>query len=100
MTATTLEVNIPWANGAMTFALPASAENDAQKDLIACVGAHYGFTRQEYVDWVWENFSSQCSAITAQGMRCRNIVTGCRQIDIWRWKERRGAYCRVHEDGT
>ena len=58
-----------------------------------------GVTLSEYLQWKEEGFSVQCSANTAKGKRCKNIVTGGSMVMPLVWASLTGNYCDKHENG-
>ncbi|WP_157834639.1 hypothetical protein [Oceanospirillum beijerinckii] len=53
----------------------------------------------DYHNKVSEGYNAQCSANTAKGKRCKNIVSGGHMVSLEKWAELTGQYCEVHEQG-
>lgn len=54
-------------------------------------------TINDYHNWISEGYNVQCSANTAKGKRCKNIVSGGHMVSLEKWAELTGQYCEVHE---
>lgn len=57
-------------------------------------------SRSDYVQWLEEDQSVRCSALTRSKKRCKQIVRGGLQVTPTKWAEMHGHYCAFHEDGT
>lgn len=54
-------------------------------------------TISDYHNWVNEEYNVQCSANTAKGKRCKNIVSGGHMVSLEKWAKLTGQYCELHE---
>jgi hypothetical protein len=57
---------------------------------------HYGVSKAEYIGWHKSGFCARCSALTAAGKPCKNVVLDGSFVSPKEWVELLGGYCHVH----
>jgi hypothetical protein len=57
-------------------------------------------SKSDYVQWLEENQSVRCSALTRSKKRCKQILRGGLQVTPTKWADMHGNYCFFHEDET
>lgn len=82
----------------MTYLSPELAEYETNPD--SAIAKSLGVSLRAYLLWKEEEFSVRCSALTAKNKRCKNIVTGGRNVTPNIWEKMTGQYCETHENGN
>lgn len=92
-------LNIPHVAGAMPCLVSKADLFELMEDPVGLYARIYGVSRRDYLAWMENEGNLRCSANTASGRRCKNIVPRGYQLPAAQWAARQGEYCHIHEHG-
>jgi hypothetical protein len=82
--------------GAATIGISADEAFAWVEDPEAFAARTVGLTTTKYREWVDSDGEPRCGAVTIDGHRCKNVISGGIQRSALEWLRLDGGYCAVH----